>query len=102
MNEKAKDFWVIAALDYDNDEAFILSSSIDVRRYYLVDGYAVSDSIDWNTKGLDPGLYKLTLKPWSRFDFEGVYDSGVDVEKAELLMPFPALPAPAVLSGEPT
>jgi hypothetical protein len=93
LSDDAKDFWVIAALDYDNDEAFILSSSLDVRRFDLVDGHAVSDSIDWNTKGLEPGLYKLTLKPWSQSDFEGVYDSGVDVEKAELLTPFPAVPA---------
>jgi hypothetical protein len=91
MSEAAKDFWVIAALDYDCGEAFILSSSTDVRRCDLVDGYAVSDSIDWNTKGLQTGLYKLTLRPWAHGDYEGIYDSGVDVERADLLTPFPEL-----------
>jgi hypothetical protein len=91
MSDDGKNFWVVAALDYDCDEAFILSSSEDVRRFDVVDGYAVSDSIDWNTKGLQPGLYKLTLRPWAHGDYEGIHDSGVDVERADLLTPFPEL-----------
>lgn len=91
--DKPKDFWVMAALDFDKDEAWILASSDDVRDCDLVDGSAVSDSIQWNTKDAVPGLYKLTLKPWTHQDYEGVYDSGVDVARAELITAFPELVA---------
>jgi hypothetical protein len=89
--EKPKDFWVMVALDFDGDEAWILAASQDVRDCDLVDGSAVSDSIRWDSKGAVPGLYKLTLKPWARADYEGVYDSGVDVDRAELVTAFPQI-----------
>lgn len=88
---KPKDFWVMAALDFDGDEAWILASSQDVQDCDLVDGSAVSDSINWDTKGLAPGLYKLILKPWAHADYEGGWDSGVDVATAELVTAFPQI-----------
>lgn len=93
MIEKKRDLWVMAALDYDNDEAYILAKSEDARDGDLIDGNAVSDSIKWNTNGLEPGLYKLTLKPWVHNDYDGFVDAGIVVETAELVTPFPKLAA---------
>lgn len=94
MAEEKRDFWVVAALDYDKDEAWIVAKSNGVNAFDVVDGAAVSDSIDWPiTKDLVPGLYKLSLRPWSRQDYEGEYDSGVDVDTAELLTAFPPIVA---------
>lgn len=92
-DERKRDFWVIAALDYDKDEGWIVAKSDDVSKYDVIDGAAVSDSIDWPiTPDMVPGLYKLTLNPWSRQSYEGEWDSGVDVDRAELLTEFPAKP----------
>ena len=93
-DEKKRDFWVIAALVYDKDEGWIVAESDDVAKYDVVDGAAVSDSIDWAiTPEMVPGLYKLTLHPWSRQSYYGEWDSGVDVVKTELLTTFPAMSA---------
>lgn len=96
MDDGAKklDFWVLAALDYDKDEGWIVATSDDVRARDVVDGKAVSDSIDWTiTPEMVPGLYKLTLRPWSRQSYEGEWDGGVDVDATELLIAFPPMPA---------
>lgn len=87
-----RNYWIIAALDYDKDEAWIVASSDDCRAYDLIDGRAVSDSIRWNIPNdAVPGLYRLTLRQWGGVDYFGEYDGGVDVDAAELLTPFPSI-----------
>ena len=93
-DDKPREFWIVAALDYDKDEAWIVAKSSDVRACDLIDGCAVSDSVDWPiTADLVPGLYKLTLRPWSHQSYEGEWDCGVDVDHAELISEFPKIAA---------
>jgi hypothetical protein len=82
-------YWVIAAVAFDKGDAYILDLSPACAECDLIDGYAVSDSIDWSPpKDRAPGLYRLFLKPWSHSDYDGVVDAGVDVIREELLIEF--------------
>lgn len=87
----AKSFWCIVALDYDKDEAWILDQSQDARDCDLLDGSSGDDNglmQDW-IKSATPGLYRLTLNPWGYQDWQGEWESGVDVSIVELLVAFP-------------
>lgn len=87
-----KNFWCIVALDYDKDEAWILDQSQDARDCDLLDGSSGDDNglmrQNW-VKDAVPGLYRLTLRPWSHQSYEGEWDGGVDVDSVTLLVAFP-------------
>jgi hypothetical protein len=88
-------FWADVALDYDKDQAWIVGMSDDCRNTHLLDGgtEASDNGIDraWMAN-VDPGLYRLTLKPWSYQTHEGEWDTGIDVINVECRAPFPPIP----------
>jgi len=87
----AKNFWCVVALDYDKDEAWILDQSQDARDCDLLDGSSGDDNgliQDW-VKEAVPGLYKLYLRPWGYQDYQGEWETGVDVSIVTLLVAFP-------------
>lgn len=92
MTERSKNFWCVVALDYDKDEAWILDRSQDARDCDVLDGSSGDDngltSGTWIESAV-PGLYRLELSPWGYQDYEGEWDTGVDVTKATLLVAFP-------------
>lgn len=88
---ESREYWCVVALDYDKDEAWILDRSTDVSCFDLLDGSSGDDNglmQDW-VKAAVPGLYQLDLTPWGHQSYEGEWDTGVDVEKATLLVAFP-------------
>lgn len=92
ISKSDKNFWCIVALDYDKDEAWILDKSQDARDCDLLDGSSGDDNglmrQNW-VKEAVPGLYRLTLRPWSHQSYEGEWDGGVDVDNVMLLVAFP-------------
>lgn len=89
------DYWVIVALDYQGDMAWLMAEGPDCRSHDVIDGSAVEDFADMNwAKGQPAGLYRLTL---------GVGGDGDEIEvwvdHAEMLMAFPPMASVARKPG---
>jgi hypothetical protein len=94
------DYWVMVALDYGMEKAYVMAMSED---FMYVDGDINHDNLldDSNIGGVDewakdavPGLWKVWLRPWSYQSYEGEWDCGWDIDtvpdfKPKLIAPFP-------------
>lgn len=95
LKKEAPVYWIIVAMDYDGERAFIMDQSEDMfnhdwdLNHEVTDDRTVGGTQPWD-KSLDPGLYKLDLRGWSHRDsFTGEYDVGLDVTKVTQLVKFP-------------
>jgi hypothetical protein len=89
------EYWCVVALNYERDEAWIIKRSEDAEKYDVLEEQELGDNgikvVVW-AKDLEPGLYKITLKPWSNYEaITGDWDAGIDVTKTELLAAFPKI-----------
>ena len=93
------DFWVIVALDYDKENAYVMAMSEDliycdgqVNDNNLLDDRSYGGTDEWVKKAV-PGLWKIQVRGWSHQDWQGEWDSGWDIIdvpdlKPILLVPF--------------
>lgn len=79
--------WVVVALDANMDWVTgYIDRSVDACKCDLTcNNNPEDDNIgrNWVTKDTKPGVYKLTLSPWSHKDYwTGEFDAGLDVVEA--------------------
>ena len=83
-------FWCIVVLD-EHGQDWIIRRSPDVITTEVLEEFAGEDNGMDNAWAKDqpPGVYRLKLSPWGSQNYEGEWDTGVDVTHAEQLFAIP-------------
>jgi hypothetical protein len=87
------DFWCVVVVD-DGGDGWIIRQSTDCRGSDLMPhGQSAEDNcldMGW-AKDRPPGVYRLTLRPWSHTDYWGEHDFGIDAAEVVALYALPAV-----------